>query len=137
MKIAKCVFNNGLKKITTENYNGEKLYNFIIPEKLDIVAGQTAVVWCKNGLEIVKIVEVLNNPDIIEADKATQYVLSAVDTDAELARQGSRARQAEIKRILDKKLEEYEELAKYADLTDIDSEAASLLIELKVLKALE
>jgi hypothetical protein len=84
-----------------------------------------------DGYVAVKVQTVHKNT---HAAKATKYIVNTIDDTAYKTRLEAEKRKAEIVKKLEKKRKEVEELAVYQWLAMQDSEAASLLNELKSIK---
>lgn len=83
MKVAKCIFINNLKsyKSMDEVPDGYKVYCFKMRSDEQVFAGATAVVWTKNNLQIVKVVEISEDPEDLKL--ATQHIVSYVSIEDE------------------------------------------------------
>ena len=138
MKVAKCLFDNGLKvwtfKEATEK--GLKTYSFYIPENLNEVVeeGCTVVVWTANNLQIVKVVEVREDDLDEDTSKAFQYILSVVDVQAEKNRQAAKTKKALLLKRLTSREAELRDMEKFRELAKIDKVSATLVEELEKLE---
>ena len=138
MKVAKCLFDNGLKAWTLKEATekGLKTYSFYIPENLNEVVeeGCTVVVWTANNLQIVKVVEVREDDLDEDTSKAFQYILSVVDVQAEKNRQAAKTKKALLLKRLTSREAELRDMEKFRELAKIDKVSATLVEELEKLE---
>lgn len=132
MKLAKVFFENSLKSWSKAEAlkANKKLYCFLVDEREDAAEGDTWVAWTQNGLQIVKVVEVVKYDELDEEHaKATQYLVDFVAIALERDRQHARVR----KDLLEKKLKERAakviEMEKYRELATKDKTLAKVVKE--------
>lgn len=132
MKLAKVFFENSLKSWTKDEAEakGKKLYHFLVDAEANPLEGETWAAWTQNGLQIVKVVEVVKYDELDEEHtKATQFLVSKIHVYIERDRQYARLR----KDLLEKKLKERAakviEMEKYRELAKNDETLANVVKE--------
>ena len=132
MRLAKVFFENSLKSWTKAEAEakGKKLYNFLVDTMANPLEGETWAAWTQNGLQIVKVVEVVKYDELDEEHtKATQFLVSKIQVYIERDRQLAIVR----KELLEKKLKERAakviEMEKYRELAKNDETLANVVKE--------
>lgn len=132
MKLARVFFENSLKSWSKDEAlkKDKKLYSFLVEPLDNPLEGETWTAWTQNGLQIVKVVEVIKYDELDdEHAKATQFLVSKVWVYKERDRQLARAR----KELLEKKLKERAakviEMEKYRELAKNDETLANVVKE--------
>lgn len=132
MKLAKVFFENSLKSWSKAEAlkANKKLYCFLVNGVDSPAEGETWAAWTQNGLQIVKVVEVVEYDELNEEHaKATQYLVDHIVCAIERERQHARLR----KDLLEKKLKERAakviEMEKYRELARSDKTLAKVVKE--------
>mgnify|MGYP000954597250 CR=1 FL=1 len=132
MKLAKVFFENSLKSWTKDEADdkGKKLYCFLVDDENTALEGETWAAWTQNGLQIVKVVEVVEYDELDEEHaKATQYLVSKILVYVELERQHARLRKDLLKKKLKERAAKVIEMEKYRELAKNDETLANVVKE--------
>ena len=132
MKLAKVFFENSLKSWSKAEAEakGKKLYNFLVDTEANPLEGETWVAWTQNGLQIVKVVEVVKYDELDEEHaKATQYLVDFVAIALERERQHARVRKSLLEQKLKERAAKVIEMEKYRELARSDKTLAKVVKE--------
>lgn len=133
MKLAKVFFENSLKVWSKEEAlkKDKKLYCFLVDDDVDYAQeGDTWAAWTQNGLQIVKVVEVVEYDELDEEHaKATQYLVDKVVCAKERERQHARLRKGLLEQKLKERAAKVIEMEKYRELARSDKTLAKVVKE--------
>lgn len=132
MKLARVFFENSLKSWSKEEAlkAGKKLYSFLVNEADNAREGDTWVAWTQNGLQIVKVVEVMKYDELDkEHAKATQYLVDHIAVSIERDRQHARVRKDLLEQKLKERAAKVIEMEKYRELAKNDETLANVVKE--------
>nr|DAN68570.1 MAG TPA: hypothetical protein [Caudoviricetes sp.] len=132
MKLAKVFFENSLKSWSKAEAlkQGKKLYCFLVNEADNASEGDTWAAWTQNGLQIVKVVEVVKYDELDEEHaKATQYLVDHIAIAIERDRQHARLRKDLLEQKLKERAAKVIEMEKYRELAKNDKTLANVVKE--------
>lgn len=121
-----------MKKVAGVQFPGNLKHYFFFTDIDNLQVGDILVVDTANGLQIVKFVEYRSLDDIIQ--KPTKWVVQKVDLTKHRERMEAIERAEKLKRMMEERRKQAQELEIYAILAKSDPEMAKLLDEYKKLQ---
>lgn len=121
-----------MKKVAGVQFPGNLKRYFFFTDIDNLQVGDILVVDAANGLQIVKFVEYRNLDDVVQ--KPTKWVIQKVDLTKHRERMEAIERAEKLKRMMEERRKQAQELEIYAILAKSDPEMAKLLDEYKKLQ---